>query len=157
MHESAVAYVDSPSCGSGACASFDGFSRERRLMIERQRRTKILATLGPATDPPGVLEDLFRAGVNVVRLNFSHGDPSGQAKRAAEVRAAAQRVGSEVGILARVRGDVYVALGEPLGNNAWAVRVHVKPFVRWVWLGALLMALGGFVTAADRRFRRFQE
>ena len=54
-------------------------------MTDRQRRTKILATLGPATDPPGVLDELFRAGVNVVRLNFSHGDPSGQAKRAAEV------------------------------------------------------------------------
>ena len=73
-------------------------------MIERQRRTKILATLGPATDPPGVLEDLFRAGVNVVRLNFSHGDPSGQAKRAADVRAAAARVGVEVGILADLPG-----------------------------------------------------
>lgn len=64
---------------------------------------------------------------------------------------------TEAGIHARVSGDVYVALGEPLGNNAWAVRVHIKPFVRWVWFGALLMALGGFVTAADRRFRRFQE
>ncbi|MCY7313211.1 MAG: hypothetical protein LH491_06185, partial [Pseudoxanthomonas sp.] len=42
-------------------------------MNDRQRRTKIVATLGPATDPPGVLDDLFRAGVNVVRLNFSHG------------------------------------------------------------------------------------
>ena len=73
-------------------------------MFERQRRTKILATLGPATDPPGVLEDLFRAGVNVVRLNFSHGDPSGQAKRAAEVRAAAARVGVEVGIPADLPG-----------------------------------------------------
>ncbi|SBV36679.1 pyruvate kinase II [uncultured Stenotrophomonas sp.] len=73
-------------------------------MTERQRRTKILATLGPATDAPGVLDDLFRAGVNVVRLNFSHGDPSGQAKRAAEVRAAAQRVGVEVGILADLPG-----------------------------------------------------
>ena len=73
-------------------------------MTERQRRTKILATLGPATDPPGVLDDLFRAGVNVVRLNFSHGDPSGQAKRAAAVRAAAQRVGAEVGILADLPG-----------------------------------------------------
>ncbi|QHG87339.1 heme lyase CcmF/NrfE family subunit [Xanthomonas sp. NCPPB 1638] len=51
-------------------------------------------------------------------------------------------------------GDLYVALGEPLGNQAWAVRVHLKPFVRWIWLGALLMALGGLVTAADRRFRR---
>ena len=73
-------------------------------MTERQRRTKILATLGPATDPPGVLEELFRAGVNVVRLNFSHGDPSGQAKRAAAVRLAAQRVGAEVGILADLPG-----------------------------------------------------
>ena len=73
-------------------------------MSDRQRRTKILATLGPATDPPGVLEALFRAGVNVVRLNFSHGGPSGQARRAAEVRAAAQRVGSEIGILADLPG-----------------------------------------------------
>ncbi|KAB7630423.1 heme lyase CcmF/NrfE family subunit [Stenotrophomonas rhizophila] len=64
------------------------------------------------------------------------------------------QVMTEAGIHARLNGDVYVALGESLGNNAWAVRVHIKPFVRWVWLGALLMALGGFVTAADRRFRR---
>ncbi|MCY1384730.1 Cytochrome c-type biogenesis protein CcmF [compost metagenome] len=50
-------------------------------------------------------------------------------------------------------GDVYVAIGEPLGDGAWSLRVHIKPFVRWIWLGAALMALGGFVTAADRRFR----
>ena len=73
-------------------------------MSNRQRRTKILATLGPATDPPGVLDALFRAGVDVVRLNFSHGDPSSQARRAAEVRAAAQRVGVEIGILADLPG-----------------------------------------------------
>ncbi|WP_024869063.1 pyruvate kinase [Pseudoxanthomonas suwonensis] len=73
-------------------------------MTDRLRRTKILATLGPATDAPGVLEALFRAGVNVVRLNFSHGDPSGQARRAAEVRIAAQKVGVEIGILADLPG-----------------------------------------------------
>ncbi len=49
--------------------------------------------------------------------------------------------------------DLYVALGEPLGDGAWAVRVHVKPFVRWIWFGAALMALGGLVAASDRRFR----
>ena len=49
-------------------------------------------------------QPVFRAGVDVVRLNFSHGDPSGQAKRAAAVRAAAQRVGAEVGILADLPG-----------------------------------------------------
>ena len=50
--------------------------------------------------------------------------------------------------------DLYVALGEPLGDSgAWSVRVYVKPFIRWIWLGGLLMMLGGFVTATDRRFR----
>lgn len=64
------------------------------------------------------------------------------------------QVMTEVGLHAGVLRDLYVALGEPLGGDAWALRVHVKPFVRWIWAGALLMALGGFVTAADRRFRR---
>ncbi|KAF1710617.1 c-type cytochrome biogenesis protein CcmF [Pseudoxanthomonas kalamensis DSM 18571] len=64
------------------------------------------------------------------------------------------QVMTEAGIRPGVFGDVYVALGEPLGDGSWAIRVHVKPFVRWIWFGALLMALGGFVTAADRRFRR---
>ena len=68
------------------------------------RRTKILATLGPATDAPGVLDALLAAGVDCVRLNFSHGDPSSQIARANAVREAAQRVGREVGILADLPG-----------------------------------------------------
>jgi pyruvate kinase len=73
-------------------------------MTEHRRRTKILATLGPATDAPGVLDALFAAGVDVVRLNFSHGDPSAQVERAARVREAAARAGREVGILADLPG-----------------------------------------------------
>ncbi|AWV08329.1 pyruvate kinase [Marilutibacter maris] len=73
-------------------------------MTAQQRRTKILATLGPATDPPGVLEQLLKAGVDVVRLNFSHGDPSSQLARAEAVRAAGRKVGVEVGILADLPG-----------------------------------------------------
>jgi cytochrome c-type biogenesis protein CcmF len=50
--------------------------------------------------------------------------------------------------------DLYVALGEPVGTDgAWAVRVYVKPFVRWIWLGGLMMMFGGFAAACDRRFR----
>jgi cytochrome c-type biogenesis protein CcmF len=64
------------------------------------------------------------------------------------------QVMTEAALLPGVTRDLYVALGEPLGGGAWAVRVHVKPYVRWIWLGAVLMALGGFVTALDRRFRR---
>jgi len=49
---------------------------------------------------------------------------------------------------------LYVALGEGLGTHgAWALRLYDKPFVRWVWLGGLFIALGGFVTLLDRRFR----
>jgi cytochrome c-type biogenesis protein CcmF len=54
--------------------------------------------------------------------------------------------------------DLYVALGESLDDKgAWAVRIYVKPFVRWIWLGGLLMMLGGFVAATDRRFRTLPE
>ncbi len=60
---------------------------------------------------------------------------------------------TEAAIRPGVSRDLYVALGEPLGGSAWAVRVHIKPFIRWVWFGAILMALGGVVTATDRRFR----
>ena len=68
------------------------------------RRTKILATLGPATDAPGVLAGIIRAGVNVVRLNFSHGTPEQHAARVAAVREAAAQHGREVGILADLQG-----------------------------------------------------
>jgi cytochrome c-type biogenesis protein CcmF len=51
---------------------------------------------------------------------------------------------------------VYVALGEPLEGGAWAMRVHYKPFVRWVWLGALLMAFGGVLAVYDARYRRLR-
>lgn len=50
--------------------------------------------------------------------------------------------------------DLYLAMGEPLGNDgAWAIRVHYKPYVRWLWLGGLLMALGGLLTVFDKRYR----
>jgi cytochrome c-type biogenesis protein CcmF len=53
--------------------------------------------------------------------------------------------------------DVYVSLGEPLDGGAWAVRLQLKPFVRWIWLGALLMAFGGCLAVADSRYRRLRK
>lgn len=64
-----------------------------------------------------------------------------------------QSVMTEAGIDAGLTRDLFVALGEPLGQGAWAVRVHIKPFVRWIWLGALMMGFGGFLAAADKRYR----
>jgi len=51
--------------------------------------------------------------------------------------------------------DLYVAMGEPVGTDgAWAIRLHYKPMVRWMWLGAIFMGMGGMATAFDRRYRR---
>ncbi len=68
------------------------------------RRTKILATLGPATDKPGVLEALCEAGVDVVRLNFSHGSAQDHIDRAGAVRELSRKLGRRVGILADLQG-----------------------------------------------------
>ena len=70
---------------------------------------------------------------------------------------------TEAAIDPALHRDLYVALGERLdargdgatvATNSWSLRVYVKPFVRLIWLGGLLMMVGGFVAAADRRFRR---
>jgi cytochrome c-type biogenesis protein CcmF len=50
-------------------------------------------------------------------------------------------------------GDLYVSLGESVGEGAWGVRVYRKPFVDWIWGGCFIMALGGFMAMADRRYR----
>ena len=69
-----------------------------------QRATKIVATLGPASSDPALLEAMIRSGVNVVRLNFSHGKAQDHIDRANLVRAAAKRAGREVGIMADLQG-----------------------------------------------------
>ncbi len=73
-------------------------------MPEHRRRTRILATLGPATDAPGLLDALIDAGIDCVRLNFSHGDPAEQLARAQALREAAARAGREIGLLADLPG-----------------------------------------------------
>lgn len=69
-----------------------------------KRRTKILATLGPATDKPGMLEKIILAGVDVVRLNFSHGDHAEHEGRVTAVRTTAAKLGRHVGILVDLQG-----------------------------------------------------
>jgi len=67
------------------------------------------------------------------------------------------QVQTESAVDAGLFRDLYVALGEPMDTSniegAWSLRLYYKPFVRWIWGGGLLMMLGGFTCAADRRFR----
>ncbi len=62
---------------------------------------------------------------------------------------------TEAAIDASLMRDLYVALGEPIaeGSNEWALRIYVKPLIRWIWLGAIIMALGGLISMLDRRYR----
>ena len=123
---------------------------------EHLRSTRIVATLGPATDPPQVLESVLRAGVDVVRLNFSHGDPSAQVARAEAVRAMAAKIGREIGILADLPGpkirvetfaDGKVAL--KAGNRFDLVASNDVPPGDASQVGVSYLGLPGDVVAGD--------
>jgi len=128
------------------------------------RRTKIVATLGPASSDQKVLEKMIRAGVDLVRMNFSHGSAEDHQKRAEVVRAAAEAVGRTVGILAdlqgpkiRVRkfendkivlnnGDTFIldATMEGLGNQQ-RVGLDYKELPRDVSKGSVLLLNDGML------------
>lgn len=97
------------------------------------RRTKILATLGPATDKPGVLEGMFAAGLDFVRMNFSHGSAQDHINRANAVRELSLKTGRLVGILADLQGpkiriarfkDTKVFLNE---GQSFALDINLDP------------------------------
>jgi cytochrome c-type biogenesis protein CcmF len=67
---------------------------------------------------------------------------------------AARNVMTEAAIDPGLSRDLYIALGEDLGDGAWAVRMHIKPFVRCIWLGCLMMAFGGILAVFDKRYRK---
>ena len=61
---------------------------------------------------------------------------------------------TEAAIDAGLTRDLFVALGEPRGaDGAWSLRLYVKPFIRWIWLGTIIMGFGGLLAATDRRYR----
>lgn len=66
---------------------------------------------------------------------------------------ASGQVMTEAGIDPGFTRDVYVSLGETLNERDWSVRIYIKAFVRWIWLGAILMALGGLIAICDKRYR----
>src|SRR5215472_17503602 len=126
-------------------------------------KTKIVATIGPASDPPEMLERLIRAGLNVARLNFSHGDFSGHADRISRIRAAELATGRRVAIMADlpgpkmrlgkiepepihlVAGDPFTLTSEDIVGNAQRVSMSFEQLPKVVKPGNRLFLSDGLV------------
>lgn len=134
-------------------------------MVMRRRRAKIIATVGPASDDPAVLRELVRAGVDVVRINFSHGQFSDHEGRVKRIREAAKACGRYVGILGdlsgpKIRIDRFVSGSielvegatftldvamDPLAGNQDAVGCAYKALPNDVQPGVVLLLNDGLI------------
>jgi pyruvate kinase len=133
------------------------------------RRTKIVATIGPATSEPDALKALLHAGVDVVRLNAAHGTPEVHAERAAIARAAAAALDSSVGVLVDLPGpklrtgpvigdevelrvDSRVTLSaQPIEGDEHRVSTTIPELARWVRVGdEVFLADGAIVLCVER-------
>ena len=95
----------------------------------------------------------YTSDMGVIRV-LKNGQPYGEMKPEKRLYTARGNVMTEAAIDPGLFRDLYVAMGESLGNGAWAIRIQYKPFVRWLWLGGLLMTFGGLLAATDPRYRK---
>ncbi len=126
-------------------------------------KTKIVCTIGPASDSPEVMEQMIRAGMDVARLNFSHGDFAGHRKVIENLRAAARRAGRRVAIMAdlpgpKIRigqfskepiqlkpGDAFTLTTEQITGNGNRVSVTFEPLLKAVKPGDTIFLNDGFI------------
>jgi cytochrome c-type biogenesis protein CcmF len=94
----------------------------------------------------------YRAAQGLVVLS-KNGKELAQLRPEKRVYRVQQNPMTEAAIRSRPMGDIYVSLGQATQGTAWVVRLYYKPFVTWIWGGCVLMALGGVLAAADRRYR----
>ena len=102
----------------------------------------------------GVLGPNYSAQQGIFILTEADGSNAYELRPEKRQYFAGGNVMTEAGIAAGFFADTYISLGEPLEGDAWAVRLHYKPLVRWVWIGALFMALGGVLAVFDKRYAR---
>ncbi|ENZ76846.1 MULTISPECIES: heme lyase CcmF/NrfE family subunit [Ralstonia] len=105
-----------------------------------------LASVAPAQGPN---YDVLRGHVDVSR----NGKPVATLLPERRLYHSQENPTTEVAIDSGITRDLYVALGESLGQDNWAMRIYIKPFVGWIWAGCVLMVLGGLLAVCDRRYR----
>ena len=136
-----------------------GVAMTKTLSVEKDVRMKIGDTVELA-DYSFTLLDVYAlkganyAGQAAEIIVFEGGEKVAQLHAEKRFYQLQQTVMTESAVHDRLSRDLYVALGEEMAGPSWALRIYVKPFVRWIWLGGLLMALGALLALLDKRYRR---
>jgi cytochrome c-type biogenesis protein CcmF len=130
----------------------NGYESRQELRLELGERATLAGYefafegIGPATGPNYDVQratiDVNHGGIHVTTLHPE--------KRLYRVQ---QMPMSQAAIDTGFGRDLFVAMGEPAGERAWTLRLQVKPLMTWIWAGCVLMAIGGFLAVADRRYR----
>jgi cytochrome c-type biogenesis protein CcmF len=129
-----------------------GYESEKDVKLKTGESTELggyVFRLDGVRSVPGPNYKAARGIVSVER----DGKPVAKLYPEKRVYAVQQMPMTEAAINTGLLRDLYVSLGDPVEDEAWVMRVHVKPFVDWIWGGCLLMALGGLIAASDRRYR----
>ncbi len=133
------------------------YASDRELRMEVGQRIELggydirFIGLQPITGPN---YDATRGRFEIRRADQAEGAPIAILSPEKRIYRATGQPMTEAAIDRNLLRDVYISMGDALSTTAWVVRAHIKPFVDWIWLGCMLMALGGFVATADRRYRR---
>ncbi|WP_275286278.1 heme lyase CcmF/NrfE family subunit [Halomonas elongata] len=144
----------------GVAVTIVGVSVVANYSVERNVRMGVGDTVSLAGYTFTLTELGERRGPNFVadtaRLEVRHGEDDRHFVMTPEKRLylATGMPMTDVALRPGPLRDLYVAMGEDLGEGSWALRLQYKPLVRWLWLGALLMAVGGLLAVVDRRYRR---
>ena len=128
------------------------FEQERELPMQVGQKAELsgyLFQLDEIKDVQGPNYSSKQASVRV----FKNGEPVALLLPEKRTYLVQQNPMTEAGIHSGFLRDVYVALGEQVDDETWGMRLYYKPFVQWIWLGAMLMAVGGVLAALDRRYR----
>ncbi|MCF6292762.1 MAG: heme lyase CcmF/NrfE family subunit, partial [Robiginitomaculum sp.] len=128
------------------------WAKESILMMQPQQTTELGGYMIQLRD----VRDLTRSNYSAETARFNllkNGKHIGTLSSERRFYPVREMQTTEAGIFVRPLKNIYVALGQGNVKNGWAIRIYYHPFVNWIWIGALLMALGGFVALADRRLR----
>jgi cytochrome c-type biogenesis protein CcmF len=128
------------------------FTVEADLSVRRGQVVDVAGYTFELTDLAEVQGPNYRALEGKVEIR-RNGDFVAELRPQKRTYLVQQNPMTEAGIDAGWNRDLFVALGDPLGHDAWSVRLQYKPLIRFIWLGAFVMAFGGLLAASDRRYR----